>query len=240
MVGVIHQGSVPVQFEVAVIGRHPHDLLAFHQLLPFTPEGDQVLDGGDLQPVLLAEGHQLGLARHRTVLVQDLANHPGGLQTGQAGEVYRGLGMAGTPQNAAVLCLKREHMPRLNEVLRRCPRVDEHANGGCAVGRADPRGHSAGGIHGNGKGRLLTFAILKDHALEAQLFRPFVGDRGADEPAPVGDHKIDRRRGYHFRGHQEISLVFTPGVVGDDHHFAGAKVGQHFFDRIKLHAHELP
>ena len=49
-----------------------------HQPLGQAAVGDQVGDGAEFQIVALAEGHQVGEARHGAVVVHDLADHRGG------------------------------------------------------------------------------------------------------------------------------------------------------------------
>ena len=49
--------TVQMQIEIAVIGRHFHDLLQLHQLLANATVGDQTLDRADAQPVFLVEFH---------------------------------------------------------------------------------------------------------------------------------------------------------------------------------------
>ena len=63
------------------------------------PVGDEVGDGADLQAVMLGEGHEIGQPGHGPVLVHDLADHAGRIETGQAADVDRRLGMAGADQD---------------------------------------------------------------------------------------------------------------------------------------------
>ena len=73
-----HAGAAAID---AVEGRLQHPL---HLALGAPAVGDQVGDGPDLQAVQLGEGDEVGQARHRAVVVHDLADDPGGLQSGQA------------------------------------------------------------------------------------------------------------------------------------------------------------
>jgi len=57
--------------------------------------GDEIGDGADLEAVQLGERHQLRQARHRAVVVHDLADDGGGVEPGKAGDVDAGFGVAG-------------------------------------------------------------------------------------------------------------------------------------------------
>jgi hypothetical protein len=50
----------------------------------------------------LGEGHQLRQASHGAVIIDDLADHSSGNESGEAGDIHRGFGMAGAHQRAAI------------------------------------------------------------------------------------------------------------------------------------------
>ena len=68
--------------------------------------------------MLVGELAQLLAALHRAVVVDDLGDHPGRLETGEPGQVDRGLGVPGTHQHAALGVAQREHVPGLDELER--------------------------------------------------------------------------------------------------------------------------
>ena len=90
------------------------------------------------------------------------------------------------------------------------------------------------GIDGDGEVGAVALAILQHHALEAELLRALVGDGRADEPAPVRGHEVHGGGGHLLRGHHEVALVLTVGVVGDHDHFSGTDVFDDVFDRIEV------
>src|SRR5208283_2692108 len=57
-------------------------------------------DGEHLEAVLAAEGDEVGDAGHLAVVAHDFADDAGGGETGEAREIHRGLGLAGTDQHA--------------------------------------------------------------------------------------------------------------------------------------------
>ena len=118
MMGVIDRRAIHVQIEIAVIGRQFHHLLAHDQFLLQTAMGDQALDRADPQLVFFLELHQLRQTRHRSVVVQDFAEHTGRLQARQPRQIDCRLRMTGAPQNAAFLRAQRENVTRLHKILR--------------------------------------------------------------------------------------------------------------------------
>ena len=71
-----------MQIEIAVIRRHFHDLFALDQFFADPTMRDQTLNGADAEAVFFAEPHQLRQTRHRAVVMQNFAEHPGRLQSG--------------------------------------------------------------------------------------------------------------------------------------------------------------
>ena len=59
------------------------------------PVGDQIGDGRDLQTVALGKRHQIG-PRHGAIVIHDLANHAGRIESGEPREIDGGFGVAGT------------------------------------------------------------------------------------------------------------------------------------------------
>ncbi len=72
-----------------------------HQIVVAVTIGNQFRDGADFQAVFLGKRNQVRQTRHGSVVVHDLADHAGGVQACEAGNVGRGLGMACAYQHAA-------------------------------------------------------------------------------------------------------------------------------------------
>ena len=85
-------------------------------------------------------------ARHRAVVVHDLADHAGRVQAGQPREVDGGLGLARALQHAAGLGLQREDVAGLDEVARRRLGVDRDLDRARAVGGADAGRDAVAGL----------------------------------------------------------------------------------------------
>jgi len=104
--------------EAAVLRRQVDLHHALDELLRLAAVLDQVGDRDHPQPVLLAVRHEVGHARHRPVLVHDLADDAGRNEPGEPGEVDRRLGLAGPDEHAAVPRAQRKDVARLDEVVR--------------------------------------------------------------------------------------------------------------------------
>ena len=92
----------PVGDELPVLGRDAGGGDPLHELLAVAAVTHEVGDRDDRQAVLGREAFQLRLAGHALfVLGDDLAQQPGRIAPGHAGEVERRLGVAGPLQDPA-------------------------------------------------------------------------------------------------------------------------------------------
>ena len=80
-----------------------------------------------------------GAARHRAVVVHDLAQHAAGREPGEPGEVDRGLGLAAALEHPARASPQREDVAGPDEIGRAGGRVDGDLDRACAVGGRDAR-----------------------------------------------------------------------------------------------------
>ena len=130
----VDQRAVADGGELAEAGRQPRLHHALDEPVVLAPVGDQVGDRDHLQPVARAVALEVGDARHRAVVVHDLADHAGGVQARQPREVDGRLGLPRALQHAAGLGLQREDVAGLDEVARR-RLAGRSRPGSCARGR---------------------------------------------------------------------------------------------------------
>ena len=182
------------------------------------PVGDQVGDRDHLQPVALAVRDQVGHARHRAVVVHDLADHAGRGQAGEPREVDRRLGLAGALEHAAGLGLEREDVAGLDEVARPRGGVDRDLDRARAVGGGDAGGDALAGLDRDGERRLERRLVLGRHQVEPELVAALGRQRQADQPAAVLGHEVDRLGRDELGRHREVALVLAVLVVADDDH----------------------
>ena len=124
--------------------------------------------------MLGAEGFELRHPHHGAVERHDLADDARGLETGEAGEVDRGLGLSRAHQHAAVAGAQGEHVTRTREVFGLRVRIDGGEDGGGAVGRGDSRGRALLGLDGHAEcgAELRRVLGVLDHQGNAKLVEP--------------------------------------------------------------------
>src|SRR5262245_22261732 len=129
----IDEAAIKVQIEIAVVGGHLDDLLAFDEALGAAAIGDEVLDGADAKAMAFLELHQFRKAHAGTVRTEDFANDTGGLHSSQAGEIDARFGVASAAENATGFCAERENVAGLNQIGRLGVGIDEDFDGAGAV-----------------------------------------------------------------------------------------------------------
>ena len=82
---------------------------------------DEIGNRHELERMAPSEGANVIHARHRAVILHDLAAETDLLEAGEATEVDRGLGVSRPLEDAAFAGLEREHVPGTAEVLRLRP-----------------------------------------------------------------------------------------------------------------------
>jgi hypothetical protein len=77
-------------------------------------------------------------------------------------------------------------------------------------------------IDADGERGALRFVVLGDHQRQLERIRAGLGDRHAHDAARVPQHERQRLRADLLGGDDEVSLIFSRGVVGHDHEPSGA------------------
>ena len=108
--------SIRDRLELPELGREAHRNDALDELLDPAPVLDEVGDRHHLELVALAVGREIGNARHRPVVVHDLADDPGRNHACEPGEIDRRFGLAGALQHAASFCAEREDVSWLHQI----------------------------------------------------------------------------------------------------------------------------
>ena len=102
--------------------------------------------------------------------------------------------------------------------------VDRDGDGARAVGGADPGRNPFLRLDRDGEGGLVAAAVGAGHRLEAELVGAVLGQREADQAAPVPGHEIDRVGGRHLRRDDEVALILAAFVVDEDEHAPVARL----------------
>ena len=163
---------------------------------------------------------QVWHARHRAVVVHDLADRSGGLTARQTGQVDRSLGVTATLEHATVARAQREHVARRAELVGACIRIESPADRARAVVRADARVARRAHVDGNGERRFGAGFVLRHHRAQLQRVKPLGRHRHAEQPSPVRDHEVHGFGGDLVGRHDEVAFVLAVGRVDDDHDLA--------------------
>ena len=119
--------------EIAILGGEVDLTAARDKSLSLKAIGNQILNRDEPHAVLLGNLTQLWEASHGTILIHNLNEGGGGLQTCKAGKVNGGLGVTGTSYDTPVLSIEGVDMSRATEVCRLACRVGQRLDGGSAV-----------------------------------------------------------------------------------------------------------
>ena len=212
--------------------RHPP-----HELLPLPAVADEVGDRDHDEAVLPGKAFELRQAGHRAgvVVVDDLAQHGGRVEAGQAGQVDAGLGVAGPLQHAALPVAEREDVAGPVEVVGAGVAVDEGLDRGGPVGGRDAGARARLGVDRDGEGGALRLGVVGHHQRDAELVEAGPDHRQADHAAGVADHEGDPLGGDLLGGNDEVALVLPVGVVDDDDELPPGDGGDRLVDRRERH-----
>ena len=192
---------------------------------------DEVGDGADLETVELGEGHQFRQARHRAVVVHDLADDSGGIQAGKTRDIDAGFRVTGANKHAAFACDKREDVAGRDDVVGALCRIDADSNRVGAVVRGDAGGDALFRFDGDGEGRLHALAVFAGHHVEFERAGAIPREAEADQAATEARHEVDGGRRCELRGDDEVTLVLAVFRVDENIHLAVARFFHDLFDR---------
>ena len=154
----------------------------------------------------------------------------GGREPGQAREVDGRLGVARALQDAARPRAQREDVPGLDDVGRARPRIDRDLDRVRPVMRRDAGRDARARLDRDREGRADGGLVVLGHHAQPELVAALAGEAGADQPAAVRRHEVDRLGRAELRGDREVALVLAILVVDHDHEAPGADVIQRTFD----------
>ncbi len=234
-----NESDVLIVIDVAGIGNHAEVAIArgkngFRDAADVTfvlhAIADKVRDRQHFQIVLLAKFVKLRHAGHGAVFVHDFADHAGGVQTSDAGEIHAGFGLASAHEDAAVAGTKGEDVAGTSEVLRASFFVNGGEDGDGAVRGADAGGDAETAVDGFAEGGAVNGRVDRRHQGEMELLAPLFGQRETDKAAAELGHEINGVGRDFLGGHGEVAFVFAVFVVNEDDHAALADLFDGFFD----------
>jgi hypothetical protein len=120
---------------------------------------------------------------------------------------------------------------RGNDVFATLARVDRHRDRPRAIACGNASGHALAGLDRDREGGLHRLGMVAAHRLEPQVEHALAGQRQANEATAVRGHEIDRRRGRHLRGNDQIAFVLAVLVIDQHEHSAVARFVDDVLDR---------
>jgi hypothetical protein len=104
-----------------------------------------------------------------------------------------------------------------------------------AILRRDAGGDALGGLDRDGEGGAVLRLVVAHHQGQVELAAAGFGQRQADQSASPLGHEIDGFRRDVFSGEHEVAFIFAILLVDQDHHAAGAHVGDDIENRADAH-----
>ena len=147
---------------------------------------------------------------------------PAGSRPGQARQIDRALGLAGAHQHAAAARAQRKDVPGRDQIVGPASRAT-------ATRMVSARSRAEMPVVIPWRASMLTVnAVCAASRLSAVIIgspswrHALLGQRQADEAAPVAGHEVDRLGRDQVGGHRQVALVLAILVVDQDDHPAGA------------------
>src|SRR5690349_3068405 len=128
-------------------------------------------------------------------------------------------------------------MSRLHQVLRNGSGLGHQPDGLGAIGGADPGRDAAGSIDADLEIGPEGLPVLPYHSLDAKLLQTLGRGWNADQAAAMFGHEVDGLGCGKLRCHYQITLIFTIGIIDNDHQLASLHVGDYCLNRIKTLRH---
>ena len=220
--------------EVSVFRRHVSLNTHLNQRLALQSVSNQVLDGDNLQLVLLGKDHQLGHTSHRAVIVHNLHQRTSRIETCQLTQVDGSLGMSTATQYAVVLCIKRVDMSWSSEGLGFRRWVGQCLYGGCSVVCRHASGASLQLIYGDGEGSTQHRGILADLPGQVQLLAAAQGDRCTEHASCIFQHEVHHLWCDLLGGTYQIAFVLAFFIVNHYDKLAFTEVVDGFTYLVQL------
>src|SRR6185503_13677318 len=149
---------------------------------------DEICRRDHLQAVFAGELHQVGDPSHRSVFFHDLADNASWNQTGDACEIYRSFGLAGTYQNPSIACAKWKNMSGPREITRPRLGIDRGQDRLCTVVHRNSSRNISPSFNGNAERRaiLRSVVVVGDHQRNVQLVETMAGHGKTDQTSAMG------------------------------------------------------
>ena len=145
---------------------------------------------------------------------------PAGSRPGQARQIDRALGLARAHQHAAAPRAQREDVAGRDQVVGPASRATATRMVSARSRAEMPVVDPAARVDADRERRVRGEPVVGRHHRQPELRDALLGQRQADEAAPVARHEVDRLGRDQIGGHHQVALVLAILVVDEDHHAA--------------------
>ena len=179
--------------------------------------------------------------RHCPVVIHDLADDAGRIESRQSGQIDGRLGLSGANEDAATTGPERKHVSGTRQISRCRCWINRRPDGGGSVRCRDTRTRDPLGFDCHREGGFEPRGVLGDHHRNLQLVEAFPRHREANQAPAVPRHEVDGLGSDLLCGNSEVALILSILVVDDDDHLASSDCVDSFTDRRKrpLASHRL-
>src|SRR5688572_11604186 len=241
MLVVVDVVAIPDDLPRTMLRRQSRLSDAMHQTFVLQPVRHELRDRDERQAMVFRELLQLRSTRGGAVVIQDLTDHAGWVESRQARQVDRRLRMPDALEHTALARAQGEDMATVTEVAGHRGRVYRDADRGRAILSADT------GADAEARRRIdahrVCRAIIVDvglaHGCEPELVDALARQRDANEAARLPNHEVDHLGRHELRRANEVALILPVLVVGNDDEAAGANVVYGLFYGVGSHTKSL-
>ena len=210
--------------EMTVFGRHVDFLAHLDERFLAETVGYEVLDGDNLQLVLMGEDLQLGHAGHGAIVVHDLHECASRVEACQFTEVDGGFGMSAATQHTVLLGIEGVDMAWTTEGLGCRRRVGEGTDGGGTVVGRYACGAPLQLIDSDGKGGAQHRGVVLHLTGQVELLTAADGDGCTEHATGVLQHEVHHLGGDLLGGTDEVALVLTVFVIDHNDELAFTEI----------------
>ena len=136
------------------------------------PVGNQILDGANLQTVMLGKRYQIIQPCHGAIIIHNFADDGGRIEPGEACQIDGRFGVAGADQDAAFTGDEREDMAGRDDVVGTLCRIDGGCNCAGAIVGGNTCRNTFAGLNRLGEGGAVVRLIRAHHVFEPQFSCP--------------------------------------------------------------------
>ena len=212
------------KLEMAILRRQIYLITHFDHFLSAQAISNQIFNRDNGHIKFLGNFHQLRQAGHCAIRINDLDERGGRVETRNAHQVNRGLGVTGTLEHALIDGAQRVDVSRTAEILRFALGVGQCADGHGAVVHRYAGGAAFQQVHRHSKRGTQHRGVVVNLHVQFQFMAALGGNGCTQHATALAQHEVDFLFGDFFGGDDKIALVLTVLVINDNNKLAAAQL----------------